>query len=508
MKRSMTRVCLLLLTSVLVSCGGGGDSSSGGSPSAASGNPGSDGGGNSGNGGGGESGNGGGAGTPPPVGLHFEESDAPAVTLSGDGDWQPVDASPGDCRGFKCSFGWSGGKAVQSTVKNAMASFTFTGTSVRWIGGRSKRGGKAEVRVDGGTHDGVDLFTVDLYAGLNDEIRTPILTINGLSDGKHVLTIKVTGEKNGQAIDNVVIVDAFDVDPPIVSHLQEAEPGEPVPDARFVTFRDRALTFSDGWGEAGGALKWSGGDAANFPETEILAKVTETAGATATLRFRGTGVSWIGYRGPDAGTAVVSIDGGTPTPIETYSPEIKVQEVVFTATGLADTSHTLTITVTGQKNAASSAAKVYVDAFDVMNPGTRYQENFVPRTAADPTITYVGAWNPPNTSRIWSEGKARTFTATAEGDASVIFSFTGTSVSWIGCEKSSIGTARVLLDGVDQGVFNMRQEPPPLSDPPIPPTEGYQRTIFRADGLTNGPHTLTIRPIRGITVVDAFDIHP
>jgi hypothetical protein len=38
--------------------------------------------------------------------------------------------------------------------------------------------------------------------------------------------------------------------------------------------------------------------------------------------------------------------------------------------------------------------------------------------------------------------------------------------------------------------------------------EGYQRTIYRVDGLTNGPHTLTIEAAGGITVVDAFDVHP
>ncbi|HYV62986.1 MAG TPA: hypothetical protein VE958_09945 [Bryobacteraceae bacterium] len=478
MKRYMTRVCLLLLTSVLVSCGGGGDSSSGGSPGTSSGgNPGNDGGSNSANGGG-----------MPSAGAHVEESGA-AVTLSG--DWKPVDASPGDCKGNPCSFGWSGGKAIQSTAAHAMASFTFTGTSVTWIGSRGKRGGKALARVDGGS-----AIPVDLYDGLNDEIRTPVLTINGLSDGQHTLTIEVTGTHGDEALASVVVVDAFDVQAPTVSHLQEAEPPELPVDRRFLTYSDRSLTFSGGWGEAGGALKWSGGDAQNFPEPEIRAKVTETAGATATLKFRGTGIRWIGYRGPDAGGASVSVDGGTPTPIEMYSPEIKVQEVVFTATGLADTNHTLTITVTGQKNAASSAAKVYVDGFDVMTPGRRYQENFVSRTDADPSITYSpGNWH-SNTARVWSEGRV---VKSDDPNASVTFSFVGTSVSWIGCAKSSIGTARVFLDGVDLGVVNQRRNPG---------QEAYQRTMYRADNLTNGPHTLTIKPVSGLTVIDAFDINP
>ncbi len=42
------------------------------------------------------------------------------------------------------------------------------------------------------------------------------------------------------------------------------------------------------------------------------------------------------------------------------------------------------------------------------------------------------------------------------------------------------------------------------------PAENYQWTAFRADGLTNGPHTLTIEVVDtggGYVVVDAFDVH-
>jgi hypothetical protein len=186
--------------------------------------------------------------------------------------------------------------------------------------------------------------------------------------------------------------------------------------------------------------------------------------------------------------AVVSVDGGASAPIDTYSPEIKVQEVVFSATGLADTKHTLTITATGQKNAASSAAKVYVDAFDVMTPGRRYEER-------DAKITYSGLWE-RNFARVWSEGWSK---KSLEVGASATFSFTGTSVSWIGCEKSSIGRARIFLDGAFVKDVDMFR---PVG------AEAYQRTIFRADGLTNGPHTLRIESLRGITVVDAFEVHP
>jgi len=70
---------------------------------------------------------------------------------------------------------------------------------------------------------------------------------------------------------------------------------------------------------------------------------------------------------------------------------------VFAATGLADANHTLTIQATGRKNAAASASRIVVDAFDVTTPGRRYEER-------DPSIAYVGTWNPHNDARVWSEG--------------------------------------------------------------------------------------------------------
>jgi hypothetical protein len=228
-----------------------------------------------------------------------------------------------------------------------------------------------------------------------------------------------------------------------------------------------------------------------LPELPVTAQETETAGATLTLPFRGTAINWIGYRGPDAGIATVQVDGGAATEVDLFSPTPKYQPVVFAATGLGDVNHTLTIQATGRKNAASTGARVVVDAFDVITPGRRYEEY-------DPSITFVGTWTPNNDARVWSEGD--TATSNVAGTTAT-FRFTGTSVSWIGCEKGSAGgTANIILDGtfVKQVMLSQNY-----------PIEGYQMTIFRADGLTSGPHTLTIEVVStsgSYVVVDAFDV--
>ena len=396
---------------------------------------------------------------PPPIDNRVEE--ASGVTFNGAWTSSPA------------NMGWSGGSAMQSSTGGATATISFSGTSIRWLGARGRTHGIAHVRVDGGPPREVDLF-----ARPTDEIHTQVITISDLAPGPHTLTITVAGRGNPEAQGNVVVVDAFDIQPgTTLSHWQDTNPG---------------LQWSAGWTKSSIYQPWSGSGVQNVPELAVTAQESATAGATVTVPFRGTGIHWIGFRGPDAGIATVRIDSGAVSEIDLYSPVATYQPIVFSATGLPDSNHTLTITATGRKNAASTAARVVVDAFDVVTPGRRYEEY-------DPAITYVGKnWTPHNDARVWSEGA----TATAnEPGHSATFTFTGTSVSWIGCMKGSAGgVADVYIDGVFQQQVKLNQSYP---------IEGYQMTVFRKDGLPYGQHTIRIDVVntdRSYVVVDAFDV--
>ena len=404
----------------------------------------------------------------PPVAGRFEETN-PAVTFSG--TWTQL--SP-------YYFAWSGGTAVQSTVPGAIASFTFTGTSVTWIGNRNGNSGIGIVKVDGVLVSDVDLFA------RTEEIHTPAFTVNGLSAGRHVLTIEVADHRNAESLGNAVVVDAFDVPAPVVSHLQETDPD---------------VAFTGVWAQADSSIAWSGGGAATVPDPPVGgARTSATPGAKAVLTFRGTAISWSGYRGPSGGIASVTVDGGAATLVDTYFPTNKIQDVVFTATGLTDAIHTLTVEATGSKNPLSTSAQIVVDAFDVTTPGRRYQEK-------DPAVVYSpGNWIWPNINRTWSEG------AIAESSiagASVTFTFSGTSVSWIGCRKLSTGSANIFLDDVLVKQVDTYLAPAPPGTLAVG-TEAYQTTIFRADGLSAGTHTLKIKvtSVGSYTVIDAFDVRP
>jgi hypothetical protein len=398
--------------------------------------------------------------TVPTAGVRVEETNT-AVTFGG--AWTKSDAN----------LGWSGGGALQTNAAGATVSVRFSGTSIRWLGSRGRGMGIAMVSVDGGPSREIDLF-----ARPSDEAHSPIVTLYDLADTQHTLTITVTGRQNSQAQGNVVVVDAFDVQPSFtVSHWQDTNP---------------ELQYTSGWVKSANNQGWSGSGVSNLPELPVTAHETAAANESMTVPFRGTGISWVGYRGPDAGIATVQIDGGAATQVDLYAPAASYQPVVFTATGLADASHTLKITATGGKNNASAGSRVVVDALEVLTPGRRYEEY-------EKSITYAGMWTPDNDARVWSEGN--TATSNVPG-ATATFTFTGTSVSWIGCEKNSAaGTADIFIDGalVKQQV-RLGQDYP---------TEGYQMTIFRADGLANTQHTITIKVTntdQSYVVVDAFDV--
>src|SRR5256885_629064 len=108
-----------------------------------------------------------------------------------------------------------------------------------------------------------------------------------------------------------------------------------------------------------------------------------------------------------------------------------------------------------------------------------------------------------DTARPRAESRACTWMAFSRAS----FTFTGTSVSWLGCAKATTGIARVYLDGVFVREVDTYHPWP---------TEDYQHVLFRASGLAPGTHTLAIEATgrqnpaasSAYVVVDAFDVQP
>jgi hypothetical protein len=371
---------------------------------------------------------------------------------------------------------WSGGTAAVSDTVGARATFVFTGTAVDWVAARSPEMGLARVYLDGAFHAEVDLYAARSYQGV-------VFTATSLAVGQHRLEVEVTGGRNANATGHAVAVDAFD----IRSRLED---------------NDGAMTYSGTWLFNDTDRNWSG---TSLTAGTGTAARTETAGASVQFTFRGTSVSWIGIRGPWAGMADVYLDGAFAERVDLYAPAEQVQARVLTRSDLAAgplaPPHTLRIDVTGEKNPASSMARVVIDAFNVTPPMPAAQVTRVQDSHS--SVAYSPGWVSGGRSTLWSGEDAR-HASTVGAQATV--TFTGTSIRWVGERGFGTGVARVLLDGQLVAQVDTRS----------PFQEEYQTPLLTLTGLSSGTHTLTIEVIgrngeaAGAAVqpviVDAFDI--
>jgi hypothetical protein len=231
-------------------------------------------------------------------------------------------------------------------------------------------------------------FFVDGAALSGDDTTAPYSATwdtTTAAEGAHTLTAVArdsAGHSTTSAAVSVTVTNAADT----VTRVQDSSPA--------ILFTP-AGTWVEGYQDNYG---WSGGTAA----------LGFSQGQRATFSFSGTGVSWIGFRGPQTGIAIVHLDGAPVATVDPYHPTEVVQAVLFTATGLANGTHTLAIEVTQTKNAAATDYYVVVDAFDITAPGGG--------TPADPTPPTVGITSPANGATV---SGTTTVTATAADNVGV-----------------------------------------------------------------------------------------
>jgi len=260
--------------------------------------------------------------------------DVPAATISRLQETDPsVSYSAGWIPG-DTSRAWSAGIATLSSTPGAQATFTFTGTGISWIGARGSQTGIARVTLDG-VSVGPD---IDTYSS-TEQIQAVIFTKQDLADASHTLTIENTGQKNPASLSPLIVVDAFEVTTSGVRH-QDTDP---------------AISYGSGWIQDNRDKAYSEGASAE----------SNTQGAQATITFTGTGIDWIGARGPQCGIARLFLDGAFVTDFDTYFQSEGPQHTDFSVRGLSAGTHTLTIQVLN-RNPLSTDFWILIDAFDVI----------------------------------------------------------------------------------------------------------------------------------------------
>ncbi|MFC5405489.1 right-handed parallel beta-helix repeat-containing protein [Cohnella soli] len=260
--------------------------------------------------------------------------------------------------------------------------------------------------------------------------------------------------------------------------------GTVIPASGFSSLIDDSsgsITYSGSW--------WSGTVAGFFKDS---AHSTSTPGSYAEYTFNGTGISWVSSVNSNLGRADVTIDGVFAGSVEQYSTSGQAIVTLFQKTGLANGTHTIRVTLRGDKSPQSGMASMDVDAFVVLQPNVT---GAIDDSASG--ITFAGSWWGGSASGYYNQTAHASSTAGNYAEVS----FTGTGISWIGAMNSAHGRADVYLDGnlvntVDtyarDGILQVR--------------------LYSATGLSYGSHTLKI-VVRGdklpassnVTIdVDAF----
>lgn len=219
-----------------------------------------------------------------------------------------------------------------TNVAGSSVSFTFTGTTVSYVYGMASNLGYANVYID----NSLASSNLDEYSAptgtTENTVWQKLVTYTGLSSGTHTIKVVATGNNDGLATDSIITVDAF-----IVGISRNDN--------------DAAVSYTGSWTSPGTLTGLWNNDQ----------HYSNTTGNSFTFSFSGTFVTYVYAPHPNMGIANITIDGVSHGTLDEYNANNIFQgSITFP---LSAGSHTLTVTVSGSKNSASSATYVIADQF-------------------------------------------------------------------------------------------------------------------------------------------------
>ncbi|MHB9004417.1 MAG: OmpL47-type beta-barrel domain-containing protein, partial [Coriobacteriia bacterium] len=368
--------------------------------------------------------------------IRYEETDA---RVSFGGTWE---SNTGDYSGGSLRFVQGDGTGFLTT---------FNGTAVDWIGLVGPNYGQARVTLDGITE------TTSLYSAAY-AFQQKIWSKRGLTRGPHTLRVEWTGVREPGSTGDNICLDALDVDGPLTD----------------------APEYLNNYEEAHSRISYGGPwvDTANVNYSGGTMKYVSTTGAGLSLTFNGTGLDWIGTRGPDYGVARITVDGVSET-VNLYADTYAFKQKVWTKRGLTDGPHSIRIEYTGVSDPLGSGTKVGVDKFVLVGALTQaptYLPTTTPYEQTDTRITYGGIWQ-ETASANYSGGTLKYGDSAGTG---CNISFKGTGFDLVALTGPTYGMARLTLDGVSETV-NFYS-----------PEYKFRKVILSKRDLTDGAHSMRL----------------
>ena len=207
------------------------------------------------------------------------------------------------------------------------------------------------------------------------------------------------------------------------------------------------------------------------------------SGVAVVVNFSGTGITWIGKKGPQYGKAAYAIDGGPVQTVDNYKSAEMSQNAVLTVGGLTAESHVLSISLLEQKNAASSGYWQTIDAFTVdgsfLNPS---QATVAGYNSSE--LKFSGTWSGGRVSdgsdlsggHYWSN----------EAKASMSWTFVGSLIEVFGRPDYEDGYMDVYIDSSTSPVATVNAHWGSADDDTL---NGY---LLFAKKLSPGQHTIKL----------------
>ncbi|MDP9329898.1 MAG: hypothetical protein M3P11_04565 [Actinomycetota bacterium] len=216
-----------------------------------------------------------------------------------------------------------GGSYFLDHRAGASETFAFKGDAATLYTISGPQMGRARVDIDGTSAGSFNGYAASLTFAVARRFT-------GLGAGDHTITITALGTRSSSATGTQVDIDAL---------------------RAGGTLHRTPRPTAGGWSLVDTASAGGGGYVVN-----------DVAGATATLRFTGTGATWITVRGPSMGRAEIWIDGVFLRAVDLYSstPAFGVERAV---SGLSDGPHVMRVSVLGTHRKASTGAAVGVDGW-------------------------------------------------------------------------------------------------------------------------------------------------
>ncbi|HIS80451.1 MAG TPA: glycoside hydrolase N-terminal domain-containing protein [Candidatus Scatomonas merdavium] len=293
-------------------------------------------------------------------------------------------------------------------------------------------------------------------AQVNWSVSSDLATI----DANGLLT---AGDKNGTVTVTATAADGSGATDTMEITIQ-VPGGEVTEESWVVDDRDEGIAYSSG--------QWKNWEDTKHLEGTIM--YTDTAGASVSYTFEGTGIEVIVPKTHLSAQVQVTIDEEDVGIYDAYAEYPgETQQVLYSNKQLGDGTHTITLTVVQN----GDNTHLELDAFRV------YQKIMTGETMvddSDPGIQYSAGWSTWPDEKHYNGGEHYTQAA----DETITYEFNGTGIEVIGMTTHLASKLEVTIDGAVVGEVSTYQTS----------EIGTPQTVFYSNKeLENGPHIIELK---------------